>query len=545
MYDWDPGLNGVGGIPDRTSIYETISPSGGDDTATIQAALDSCPTNGVVELAAGVFHISGGGLTLDSSYCTLRGAGPGPGNFAAGSPPAAGTTGGTYLVDTSGSTTVAAIGPASGGSGTATNLTADAVKGSRSVTVGSTSGLAAGELVILDELTDSSISHWNSEDPENNSGWFEEPNRPLGETMQIASVSGNTVTFTTDFPITYKVAQTAHLYPLTGVVKYSGIEDLYVYGGGDNGLQVWDCAYCWVKHVEGTWDTGAEVEVGQSFGTEIRDSYFHDSSAGLYSGGSSYGIALDWYASDTLVENNIVMNFDKVDAMRSAGGGNVFGYNYMTNGADLGGQWTEDELEGNHMTTPHYELFEGNESANADTDDRWGNSVYITYFRNDLTGENPSFPGVAPVRAAGLTQWDWWYSFVGNVLGTPGDTNMTGYESVNGNPTWTGNEWLICYQNNEDVSDGGQCLSTVLRDGNYDYFTNEVHWHGIGGTGVNNGLTPPADATLPDSLYLSSKPAFFDSNPWPWVDGSNAAGPLPGQLPARARYAAGTPNATQ
>ena len=82
------------------------------------------------------------------------------------------------------------------------------------------------------------MSHWNSQDPENGSGWFEEPNRPLGDTMEIASISGNTLTFTTDFPITYQVAESAHLYPVRNyVVKYSGIEDLYVYGGegGDGG----------------------------------------------------------------------------------------------------------------------------------------------------------------------------------------------------------------------------------------------------------------------------------------------------------------------
>ena len=45
----------------------------------------------------------------------------------------------------------------------------------------------------------------------------------------------------------------------------------------------------------------------------------------------------------------------------------------------------------------------------------------------------------------------------------------------------------------------------MLRDGNFDYFTKEVHWRGIGGTGAGNGLTPPADSTLPASLYLASE----------------------------------------
>ena len=83
--------------------------------------------------------------------------------------------------------------------------------------------------------------------------------------------------------------------------------------------------------------------------------------------------------------------------------------------------------------------------------------------------------------------------------------------------------WMVCWQNNDDVPDGGKCISTLLRDGNYDYYTNEVHWHGIGGTGVNNGLTPPANHTLPASMYLTSKPAFFGSTTWPWVDGSTPA----------------------
>src|SRR5215472_9065975 len=34
---WDPGLNPVGGVPARTTVCATLSPSRGDDTAAIQA----------------------------------------------------------------------------------------------------------------------------------------------------------------------------------------------------------------------------------------------------------------------------------------------------------------------------------------------------------------------------------------------------------------------------------------------------------------------------------------------------------------------------
>ncbi|MGB8298828.1 MAG: hypothetical protein WCG85_25655 [Polyangia bacterium] len=51
---WNPGLTAVGDIPtDRTTIYMTLSPSGGDDTAAIQDALNTCPANqGCNELQA-------------------------------------------------------------------------------------------------------------------------------------------------------------------------------------------------------------------------------------------------------------------------------------------------------------------------------------------------------------------------------------------------------------------------------------------------------------------------------------------------------------
>ncbi|MGZ6126007.1 MAG: hypothetical protein ACXWLR_13655, partial [Myxococcales bacterium] len=69
-------------------------------------------------------------------------------------------------------------------------------------------------------------------------------------------------------------------------------------------------------------------------------------------------------------------------------------------------------------------------------------------------------------------------------------------------------------------------LATLIRDGNYDYVTKEVRWR-------------KGRKRLPDSLYLTSKPAFFGDNPWPWVDPD---GPVKLHvLPARARFDAMNP----
>src|SRR5215469_12363074 len=71
------GLRSIGGVPHRTTIFRTISPSGGDDTAAIQDAFNNCPPEQVVQLTAGVFKINGGALRFSTSNCTLRGAGTG------------------------------------------------------------------------------------------------------------------------------------------------------------------------------------------------------------------------------------------------------------------------------------------------------------------------------------------------------------------------------------------------------------------------------------------------------------------------------------
>jgi hypothetical protein len=44
---------------------------------------------------------------------------------------------------------------------------------------------------------------------------------------------------------------------------------------------------------------------------------------------------------------------------------------------------------------------------------------------------------------------------------------------------------------------------------------------------------------MPNSLYLTSAPAFFQGSTWPWVDPTTGTVHA---LPAQARFAAGTPN---
>jgi hypothetical protein len=75
------GLLSVGGIPNRTTVCATVSPSGvtpparNDDAAKINAAIASCPAGAVVQLASGTFQLDATESIRLYRPVTLRGTG--------------------------------------------------------------------------------------------------------------------------------------------------------------------------------------------------------------------------------------------------------------------------------------------------------------------------------------------------------------------------------------------------------------------------------------------------------------------------------------
>jgi len=551
---WNPGLNAVGGIPTRTTIYRTLAPSGGDDTAAIQNALDTCPANQVVQLGDGTFQLSGNGLSITRSKVVLRGNGPGR----------------TLLFKNGSGMPVIIIGQRWYKYTQPVALTADAPKGSRTITVASNPGYKVGELVHLNQLADDTRSdtvppirkvYWGTNAPPGSPprGWFCEYNRPIGQALEIASINGNQLTFTTPLHIDFETALQAHLvrisnspnYPQVDAVKYSGIEDLAVANGdgGDGGgnIHLFATAYSWLRNVESYGSIGHSCNVDGSFRCEIRDSYFH-STRDPNPGGAGYGIGLTQYASDNLFENNVVWAFNKLTLARASGGGNVFGYNYLQDGYGAGYRDIPEIGSGpNHFAGAHMELFEGNEGFNFDTESYWGNAIYGTVFRNHFTGLRRS---AAPLvlldaklrRVVGVQTAGWWFSFAGNVLGFPGMPLLSGVDFTNSTFVQT----AFVYQADINALEGSTVpmwklgydgtthpmtadplvLARTYRHGNYDYVTNSVVWDSSNSNHV-----------LPPSLYLTSKPSFFGSNPWPWVEptASTDAGRVM-VLPAKVRF---------
>jgi hypothetical protein len=587
---WNAGV--PGGIPARTTVCAGVDAAtygGGaqDASAAIQAALNACPTGQVVLLSAGTFTVNN--LLLIHSAITLRGAGAGTtilqktNGARARLSPMQPIDPGSYPYDAQ---PIVIIGPArwvKPDDTTSQNLTTDGAKSATTVTVANAAGFAAGQFVLLDERSGASWQPtptafpgnalvwqgdrvaWNMHLPQqqwqddsqfsdstgpydmnggtrtmpNAMGWFARTDRPINEIKEIAAVNGTTVAFTTPIHISYRTGHAAQLTRYTGSnahVRNAGVESLTTRGGADGQIRFEDAAYSWAKNVEVTQWIGEGIAVDGSFRIEIRDSYIHDASW-PEPGGAGYALSFARASSEILVENNIFINACKEMVARSSGAGSVIAYNFADDAWDFDSPtWVEVGLNASHMAGPHHVLFEGNYSHNVDSDYTHGNAIDLTFFRNWLTGQRRSFTDSANVRVAGLAYGSWWDSFVGNVLGRAGQMAGFVYEApamAGTSANWgSKNIWLLGYDPERWGSYADpQTLSTVIRDGNFDFVTNSQKWHNT-----------PAGFTIPDSLYLSGKPAFFGDNPWPWVNPTNGQTYV---LPAKARYDAGTPNDTR
>ena len=558
MTVWKPGV--TGGIPNRSTVCATVNAAAygnGSQDATngIQSAIDACPAGQVVQLSAGTFTIgTTGGFILVNKAITLRGAGPGqttvqktngatPGSYFPGPHPAP----------------IVIVGPArwDNGGGSSTNLTADAVKGASSVNVASSAGFSAGQFVLLDELSNASWQTdpggrgqiwaspdfrvvWQRHNPSqptddpfpDAAGWFCRQDRPTNEIKQIDHVSGNTVFFTTPIHISYRAAQTAQLTSFGYTfVQNAGIEGFKVTGGDDGNIRFHWAANSWAKSIDDTAWLNEGFALANTFHVEVRDSYVHDA-VWPVPGGGGYAISLSDGTSEALVENCIILKANKMMVARSAGTASVIGYNYADDGFILGNTgWIEIGLNASHMVGSHHVLFEGNYGFNFDSDKTHGNAIYHTVFRNHLRGIRRDFndaTGGGPKRAAGAAFYSYWHSFVGNVLGAARQMKGWVYESGSMSDAAI---YLLGWDDWAPYPVDPQVAATTLRHGNFDYLTNSVTWDPSIST-----------QTLPPSLYLSGKPAFFNAGSgytWPWVDPTGAT-PLY-TLPAKARFDANTP----
>ena len=201
--------------------------------------------------------------------------------------------------------------------------------------------------------------------------------------------------------------------------------------------------------------------------------------------------------------------------------------------------WQETGLDAAHQAFSHSDLFEGNWATNLSADSTHGNTGFHVFFRNYAHGRNtsPPVPDNANLAAVGLGGYSREHTFIANVL------NQTGTGIVyEANPSQnTGVSLPAIYRlgyaslgGSFENLDDGTAAARIYRHGNWDPVSNAVVWD------PKNRFRK-----LPDSLFHRSKPSFFGSLDWPWVN-PNGATPAARVkvLPAKQRYDRGTPFAS-
>jgi len=531
-----------GGIPNRATICASLDPV--SSAAEIDAAIASCPPEQVVFLTPGTFTLSAG-LNMKSDV-TLRGAGANR----------------TKLVFTG--TTPCDRGPPpypvicfkgsfswAGGVENSADWTAGYAKGTTVITLSNTPNLRAGEsFLILDQVDDAAdggdiynCGIANGCVSQGSDGMRTAPGgyRNQRQIVKVTAIAGNQVTITPGIYMpNWRSSQAPQAWWPTTVLRRAGIENMTIQpvdGGG--GINIQNAMECWITGVRsvkvappgGPGGGRNHVWLTMTRGNEIRSNYFYGS------GGQSQSYGIEWYpGSDNLVENNIFQHVTS-PMLVGTGSGDVLAYNFAID--DLytpgGGGWMQPNYAG-HNGGDAMLLIEGNDGLGAGTDNIHGTHHFLSFFRNHFHGDPNKTANTATMH---LWRYSRFFNIVGNVLGRLG--YYTTYE------TDLGTDDVDIYsfgQPDSGASGDPRTRETAMRWGNYDTVSARSRFDAAEvPSGLTNFANPvPASQVLPASLYLSGKPSWWGTMPWPAVGPDVAGGDIPGydghayQIPARRCY---------
>jgi hypothetical protein len=337
--------------------------------------------------------------------------------------------------------------------------------------------------------------------------------------VKVTAVSGGTITFT---PALNEAYAGDYLTIAISSPYRCGIQDLYLENESDNGADTIhiDCGQeCWVQDVESYDASAYHIRLVTTARSQVQECVIHD---GWNAGGNAdYGVDLFEYSSNNLVQDNIFWDCRHAMPMEVGGQGNVYGYNYNFNpiNSDLGPGLTDelntDYLMGdqlNHGGEPRWNLREGNVAATIKFDCVLGGSAYDTAFRNRI--QRKGLPStIVACFGSDIQMWNYYENLVGNIYELP--TVPTALRR------WGTNQ--------DDASNPDpQSQATAYLDGEYDETSSTITW-------------ASTNQTLPNSYYLTSKPAFFGSMAWPAFDPTNPSASSVVSIPAGYREVYGQP----
>ena len=560
-----------GGIPNRTTqCGPTIAPYIGT-AGTINNAIAACPAGQFVSLGSGTFALSSG-ISMKSGV-VLRGQGANSTFLVLAGSAGCGYTAGVCLAPD----TIPSPGDEknvcdwmAGYSKGATNITL-ANCGTTSPARGSISNLKVGSLIILDQVDEATDNGqiWNcavsgicgNTDPgggqrTNGPTVSGIANRSQQQTVTVTSCDGNSTAghacaSGTNIAISpglympnWRTGQKPQAWYANAYLTNAGLEDVSVDGssvGANYNVVIGACSQCWVKGIRSMWASRSHITLDASAHCTIQDSYFYQS---LTHQSVSYTVEIFWGGSDNLIQNNISQQV--TDSMPNCNGGcegNVFSYNFAIDDVwmqSLG--WMQPSFY-QHAAGDALNLWEGNIGPGYASDQVHGTHHFETLFRNRLVGNQAAGCGSAGVNTCSqqtipvyLYSGSRYFNLVGNVLGQAGYHNTyasigSATDSPNGNTSIyclgaSGNECnpytpLNSYCLGASCTAHGdydpQVSTYLMRWGNWDTVNNASRFLA---SEVPSALSlyanqVPGSQALPASFYLSSKPSWFGSIPYP------------------------------
>jgi hypothetical protein len=522
---WSSDIVGVpGGIPNRTTIYTTLS--SGATAAQISSAIANCPSNQVVKLSAGTYTLSGQIHWLAKSGVSLRGAGMGQ-TILNISSVAASIGGGAGVIDnTTGSFSTSYV-----------NITGGYTKGSSNLVVSSASGFSPGTLITMTENDEPGLVFTSS--PSNP--------RHISVLAMVTAVNGTTISIWPPLPYSFQSSLSPQVTRATSTMKFAGIEDMTIDAGTGStalGNLWWDATYgCWLKNVEWIGAGIASVQITRSLQDEVRHCYFHDQAASQDGVGLMLqGTYLYHGCTAILIEDNIFTRVNYGVVLEQASEC-VMAYNFVTNSVTRQTTWVEPAYNSCHLAHCLMNLWEGNIGEEFQADGYHGSSSHNTLLRNWFHGlsTNPT----KYLKTMDICRVNYYYNAVGNILGSPtwSGSGSAAYE-MSGQPDYTSEPCIyrLGYPNmgNNSYANAAEVLNdsntypdanvkgSLVRAGNYDYYSKAMVWD-----------TSITARTIPNSYVYSSKPSYFGSLTWPPFDPANPGSASPTSIPAGYRYVLG------
>jgi hypothetical protein len=360
--------------------------------------------------------------------------------------------------------------------------------GGNKFTVASTTGIAVGDDIEIEQDNDPAIHYIES--ASDNVTWAQ---FIKGQVVKIAAINGNVITVDRTFTFDYNLAFTTRMHKTTAATNV-GFENFYLKRldpdagvSGNNNFSFIYANNCWMRRVHSYYTARYHVRIDHSRNIEIRQCEFEmaDDCAG---GGAGYGVLTEIHTEDCLIEDNIFHDIRHPLISKQGASRNVYAYNYSFNirnnatcDSDPSAPYADISLHGHY---PAYNLFEGNIVCRVTSSDSWGpNGPCNTIFRNRVTTAN----GI----------WTQSYSHNQNIYANEVISPAKIFDNRDNTVTGT----LLIANNVQGIVDNA-----------------------------------PA-STVENSLYLTSKPSFFGSLPWPSL-GTGVA-PGTGTIPAKVRWESG------